>query len=103
MIQAGRSTLTLPRADGVRMVPAMDNPRTVAQEVGDLVTLSLSCPVMGFGGGSRTEERAQDAWARKVHADAARLHRVVLGHDPKAVRIIEQVQAETYDPDAQAA
>ena len=73
---------------------------TLAEEIGALVTLSLSPPVMGFGGGSLAEERAQDAWARKVHAEARRLHRVVLGHDPRALRIIEQVQAETYDPDA---
>lgn len=88
------------------MVDAMDKPLApLAQQIGDLVALSLSCPSMGhgLGGGSLTEERAQDAWARRVHAEARRLRHIVLGHDPRAVRIIEQVQAETYNPDARAA
>lgn len=73
--------------------------KTYQEEIGDLVTLALSCPVMGFAGGSLTEVRAQDRWADRVHAEAARLHALVLGHDPKAVRIIEMIQAETYRPE----
>jgi hypothetical protein len=76
--------------------------KTYQEEIGDLVTLALSCPAMGFGGGSATEERAQDRWALRVHAEAERLHRLVLGHDPKAVRIIERIQAETYRPERSA-
>jgi hypothetical protein len=50
----------------------------------------------GMAAGSAMEDRAIDAWSVKVHAKALRLHGMVLGVDPKAVRIVEMVQAETF-------
>ena len=69
--------------------------KTLAEQVGDLVVLSLSCPSMGMGGGSRTEEQAQDRWAAKVHAEAERLRTIALGHSPKAMKVIDLVRGMT--------
>jgi len=67
---------------------------SLATQIGELVALSLSCPTMGMGGGSQTEERAQDRWRAKVLAEAERLHALVRGCNPMAVRVIEMIQAE---------
>lgn len=45
----------------------------LAEQIGALVTLALSPPTMGVGGGSRTEEREQDMWKARVRAEWTRL------------------------------
>jgi hypothetical protein len=47
-----------------------------AGEVGALVKLILSPPIMGFAGGSATEERALDRWKAQALAELERLRRV---------------------------
>lgn len=50
---------------------------TLAEQIGAFVTLALSPPTMGMGGGSVAEERAQDAWRERVNAEWMALRRRV--------------------------
>lgn len=72
------------RADGIFYLMQ----KTLAEQVGNLVTLALSCPTMGMGGGSLAEEAAQDRWSAKVRAEAERL-RALAGGSPEAARFID--------------
>lgn len=60
----------------------------LAEQIGAFVTMALSPPTMGMGGGSVAEERALDAWRERVRTEWTRLHALAMGSSPAAVRIL---------------
>ena len=56
----------------------------LAEQIGAFVTMALSPPTMGMGGGSVAEMRAQDAWRERVRGEWTRLWALVALGSPEA-------------------
>ena len=67
---------------------------TLAEQIGAFVTMALSPPTMGMGGGSVAEMRAQDAWRDHVRAEYAQL-RVLVGAGSPEARILDAASPDS--------
>jgi hypothetical protein len=71
----------------------------LAEQIGAFVTMALSPPTMGMGGGSVAEERAQDAWRARVRAEWARLRALAVDSSPVTVHILDAARPAQLTPE----
>ena len=66
----------------------------LAEQIGAFVTMALSPPTHGMGGGSVAEMRAVDAWRDHVRAEWAHLRALVGTGSPEA-RILDAASPDS--------
>ena len=66
----------------------------LAEQIGAFVTMALSPPTMGVGGGSVAEMRALDAWRDHVRTEWVQLRALVGTGSPEA-RVLDAAVPQT--------